>query len=110
MQARLKANPYKLGIPSLFLTNTRSLSNKIDELRLRITSHCLEYCVMIITETWLDSHTPDTAIELAGRIVYRVDRTIHSGKRRSGRLCIYINSSWFTDTRIIKTHCSLKTE
>lgn len=57
LRARLKANPYEPGIPSLFLANTRSLSDKIDELKLRIISRCLEYCVMIITETWLDLHT-----------------------------------------------------
>ncbi|KAK3532935.1 hypothetical protein QTP70_003799 [Hemibagrus guttatus] len=35
-------------------------------------------CVMVITETWLDSVVPDAAIELAGRCVYQADRTADS--------------------------------
>ncbi|KAK3570817.1 hypothetical protein QTP86_027623, partial [Hemibagrus guttatus] len=35
-------------------------------------------CVMVITETWLDSTVPDAAIEVAGRSVYRADRTADS--------------------------------
>ncbi len=48
------------------LTNSRSLVNKIDEIRLRITSHCMDSCVMVITETWLDSAISDAVIEIQG--------------------------------------------
>ncbi|XP_063322853.2 uncharacterized protein LOC134622792 [Pelmatolapia mariae] len=81
LKARLRATPHGPAIPSLFLTNSRSLNNKMDELRLQITSRCLDCCVMIITETLLDSFTPDTAIELEGHATFRADR------RNAGEVC-----------------------
>lgn len=103
--AKLNANPHKPAIPSLFLTNSRSLNNKMDELRLRITSRCLDYCVMVITETWLDSLTPLSAIELTGHATFRADRTIDSGKKHGGGLCVYINNSWCTNATVKDVHC-----
>ncbi|KAK3543143.1 hypothetical protein QTP70_011677 [Hemibagrus guttatus] len=50
----------------------------MDEIRPRITSHCMNSCVMVITETWLDSAVPNAAIELVGRTVYPADRTADS--------------------------------
>ncbi len=37
-------------------------------------------CVLLVTETWLNSSIPDMAIELEGRTVYRHDRTTDSIK------------------------------
>lgn len=76
LRAKLSANPHRPAIPSLFLINSRSLNNKMDELRLRTASRCLDYCAMITAETWLDSFTPDTAIELAGPTTFRPDRRV----------------------------------
>ncbi len=75
-------------------------------IRLRIMSHHMESCVMIITETWLDNNIPDAAIEIGGRSVYQADRTIASGKRKGGGVCIYVHNNWCTATNIIGTHCS----
>ncbi|KAI4883248.1 hypothetical protein NFI96_022287, partial [Prochilodus magdalenae] len=61
-----------------------SLVNKMDEIRLRITSNNMNSCVVIITETWLNRSVPDAAIELAGHSIYRADRTEASGKSRGG--------------------------
>lgn len=47
---------------SLFLTKSRSLVNKMDEIQLRIMSRHIETCVTVITETWLDNNIPDAAI------------------------------------------------
>lgn len=44
---------------SLFLTNSRSLVNKMDKIRLRIMPRHTE----ITTETRLDNNAPDTATE-----------------------------------------------
>ncbi len=82
IRARLQANPHRPTLSSLFLTNSCSLINKMDEIRLRITSHCMDSCVMIITETWLDSAISDAVIDLQGRTVYRADRTADSGKSK----------------------------
>lgn len=60
--ARLKTNPYRPALPTLFLTNSRSLTNKMDEIKMRTTPHY----VTIITETWLNHNIPDAAIKVAG--------------------------------------------
>lgn len=63
-------------------------------------------CVMVFTETWLNSKIPAEAIELAGRLVHRADRTADSGKSRGGGLCVYMNNNWCTNATIMNTYCS----
>ncbi|KAI3370506.1 hypothetical protein L3Q82_025266 [Scortum barcoo] len=88
LRARLQANPYRPALPSLFLTNARSLVNKMDEMKLRIVSAKIDSCVAIVTETWLDNNIPDAAVELAGRSLLRADRTAASEKHRGGAVYI----------------------
>lgn len=49
----------------------------MDELRLLVATYNIvkNSYVLLVTETWLNSSIPDMAIELAGRTVYRHDRT-----------------------------------
>ncbi|CAG5867200.1 unnamed protein product, partial [Menidia menidia] len=106
--ARLKAKPFRLPLPTIFLSNARSIRNKIDEIRLQLSTlkdlnNC---CCMIFSETWLDSSTPDAAIELADRSVYRADRTADSGKKTGGGLSIYIANSWCTNNTVVDKLCS----
>lgn len=94
VRARLKASPFRPPLPTIFLSNARSIRNKMDEIRLllstqRVLNNC---CCMIFSETWLDSSIPDAAIELADRTTYRADRTADSGKKTGGGLSIYINN------------------
>lgn len=104
---RLKANPFKISLPTIFLSNARSIRNKMDEVRLRLTmqKQMDNFNSLIFTETWLDSTTPAAAIELAGRTNYRADRTADSGKKTGGGLCIYINDSWCTNTTVVEQLC-----
>ncbi len=69
--------PHKPPLPSIFFTNARSLANKMDELRLLVATNNIvkNSCILLVTETWLNSSIPDMAIELEGRTVYRHDRT-----------------------------------
>ena len=106
IKAKLKANPHKPAIPSLFLANARSLNNNMDELRLQSAAHSLNHCVLVITETWLDQNIPDAAIDLVGRTVFRADRTSHSGKSKGGGLCIYTNKLWCANATVKDSHCS----
>ncbi|KAK7944410.1 hypothetical protein WMY93_000138 [Mugilogobius chulae] len=106
LRARLQANPFKPTVPSVFLANTRSLHNKMDELRLRSIAHNLDYCIIIITETWLNQNIPDAVVELAHRTLFRADRTLDSGKSRGGGLCIYTHNSWCTNAVVRDCHCS----
>ena len=107
VRARLKANPSKPPLPSIFLANVRSIRNKLDEIRLRLTAQrtLTSCCCMIFTETWLDSTTPDAAIQLAGRTVYRADRTADSGKKSGGGLCVFLNNCWCTNASIVEKYC-----
>lgn len=78
LQAKLKATPHKVPLPSIFLANIWSISNKMDELRLRITSqrgtdrNCY---ILILTETWLNCNIPNIpAMELTGRTLFHASR------------------------------------
>ncbi|KAK0136684.1 hypothetical protein N1851_027131 [Merluccius polli] len=110
--ARLKANPFKPPLPTIFLSNARSIRGKMDEIRLHMAAKRINYncCCMIFTETWLDSTSPDAAIELAGRTAYRADRTADSGKKIGGGLCIYTNNSWCTNVAVVSKLCSPEVE
>ncbi len=91
-RARLRANPTSPAIPSLMLSNVRSLENKLDLIKLsRSTQHeTRDCCVFVFTETWLNDNIPDSAIQLHGLTCCRADRDSSlSGKTRGGGLCVH---------------------
>ncbi|KAI3368067.1 hypothetical protein L3Q82_026889, partial [Scortum barcoo] len=106
--ARLKANAGRPPIPSLFLSNVRSLDNKLDLLRLRLgASREMRNCaVLCLTETWLNDNMPDPAFQLDGRLLFRADRNQQSGKARGGGLCVYVNKDWCTNCTLVNSRCS----
>ena len=65
----------KIHLPSILLTNARSVFYKMDELRLRATQ--LKPCIICITESWLSPDIPDSAISIDGYRIYRLDRNSH---------------------------------
>ena len=71
--------------PSLLLANVRSLSNKFEEVRLRVRK--IHPDVVVLTESWLDEQTPDSSIAIDNYNIYRKDRNSNGG----GILC-YINA------------------
>ncbi|KAF0037932.1 hypothetical protein F2P81_010806 [Scophthalmus maximus] len=91
--AKLKASNNRRGIPSLFLANVCSLDNKMDLLRLRLSTYreMGNCCVFLLTESWLNNNKPDSASQLDGLQLFRADRNQLSGKSRGGGLCVYIN-------------------
>lgn len=82
----------------------------MDEMRLRTTDHRWDGRVTIISETWLHENISDTAVELAGRGVYRSDRTLQSGKTRGGGVCVFINNNWCKDVTVMERHCCAEME
>ncbi|KAK0151949.1 hypothetical protein N1851_006689 [Merluccius polli] len=76
-RAKLKANPYRAPLPSILLANVRSLENKLDYLRLELTTRkeIGDCCVLIFTETWLNADVPDSAIDMEGLTTFRADRS-----------------------------------
>ncbi len=64
--ARLVRQPHKPPIPSIFLTNARSIVHKIDEPQLLLASNnTIRDCrVIIISESWLHPLIPNAAVQL----------------------------------------------
>lgn len=108
LHARLKARASRPPLPSLLLANVRSLENKLDELRARITSQreIRECCAYIFCETWLSQNVPDSAVQLETHSLHRGDRTGASGKTTGGGVCIFVNNLWCRDVRTVYKHCS----
>ena len=113
--ARLKRNPNRPAIPSLFLANARSLAprgeegkDKMDDIRIRVTQRPVrDSCCLLFTETWANQDVPDASFELAGYTTHRQDRNAdETGKGRGGGLLIYLNNDWTTDSNVISSHCS----
>ncbi len=109
IRARLRANPTRPALPTLMLSNVRSLENKLDLIQLsRSTQHeARDCCVFVFTETWLNDNIPDSAFQLNRLTCCRSDRdTTLSGKSRGGGLCVYINKEWCNNTAVLSKHCS----
>ena len=109
IKARLKTKPTRPAVPTILLSNVRSLENKLDELRLmrgslKVWRDC---CLFIFTESWLHENIPDEAVQLEGTTLFRADRdAASSGKSRGGGLCIYINKDWCVNAASVAQHCS----
>ena len=75
-------------MPSLLLTNTNRLVNKLDELS--ILCHSVHPAIIAITETWLTSDISDNHIHISDSdinyVIYRRDRV----ERTGGGVLIYV--------------------
>ncbi len=91
--ARLKATGNRPAIPSIFLANVRALDNKIDLLRMHMSVHqeMRNCCILLMTETWLNSNMPDSAFQISGMSLLRADRNELLGKTWGGGPCLFIN-------------------
>lgn len=95
--ARLHANPHRPALPSLFLANARSLTNKEGRKRFGWgLSHRIDSCLAVFHEIWLNNDISDAAVEIEGCSLLWADKTAASAKLRSGGLAIYIHNSWCT--------------
>ena len=106
---RLRQRRLRTPLPGIFLSNVRSLPNKLEELQLLLGKNrdFPSSAVLCFTETWLSGLIPDSALHLAGFQLCRADRdTELSGKTKGGGICFYINSGWCNDVTVIQQHCS----
>lgn len=97
--ARLRKDPHRPALPNkfIFLSNTQSLVNKMDELELLVTGgrYVQNCCVMVITKSWFHPLIPSEAIQLPSHTVHGSDRNKEeSGKSRGGGLCVYVHGDW----------------
>ena len=74
--------------PTFFLSNTRSMANKLDEISAAITNNKCD--VAIITESWLSSNITNDLIKISGFSSIRKDRC---DDQRGGGLCSYIRNT-----------------
>lgn len=96
VREHLRRRARKPPLPSMILSNVRSLAPKMDELH-AITKTCFEYCesnLMVFTESWLHEGIPDWLLELDGYMLVRADCSIESGKKSRGGVCMYICDKW----------------
>ena len=110
---RLRRRNLRPPLPSMFLSNVRSLRNKTDEFLCNLQTnrdykHCSIFC---FTVTWLDATIPDSAVQPPGLTIYRSDRSRdETGKTRGGGVCFLINDRWATDVKILSKTCSVDIE
>lgn len=101
-RAKLKAKAqkrrlYRPAIPSRLMRNVNSLANNMDELTALIQNErsYRKGSLIILSETWLTSHTPDANVELPGFVAVRVDRNNKAcGKSKGGGLVLSANNRW----------------
>ena len=96
-------------LPGIFLSNVRSLRNKLDELQLLLGKKrdFSSSSVLCFTEKWLFGSKPDFALQLAGFQLFRVDRNTElCGKTKGGGICFYTNCGWCNDVTVIQQHSS----
>ncbi len=94
---RLRERAHSPPLPSILLANVRSLENKMDDLRARISFQWdIRDCnILCLTETWLTRSVPDTAVMPSDYFsVLRMDRTAEDGKTKGGGVCFMINKKW----------------
>ena len=72
----------------MFLSNTRSLVNKIEDLEVVINQNDVD--IVCITETWLTNNISNSVVDISDYTLVRKDR---SADKRGGGVCTYIKSS-----------------
>lgn len=83
----------KPPLPSIILSNVRSLRSKMDELRVhtRFSHEYREANILVFTETWLQEDIPNSTLELVGFSSTQADRDATSGKSRGSGLSVYVS-------------------
>lgn len=113
LRAKLRLNPHRMALHSIFLANVCSLPGKLDELKIWVlTQKGLMDCnLMFFTETWLNSHVANSVVELEDRALFRADCSATATCNTRGRgNCIYVNKAQCTDSVVIVAHCSAELE
>uniref|UniRef100_A0A4W6C9Q0 Uncharacterized protein n=1 Tax=Lates calcarifer TaxID=8187 RepID=A0A4W6C9Q0_LATCA len=59
-----------------------------------------ECSILVFTETWLTTVTPDTNAALDRFHLVRADRTTESGKRKGGGKAVFVNDRWCNSRHI----------
>ncbi|KAK0140802.1 hypothetical protein N1851_022205 [Merluccius polli] len=92
---RLRRRHTRPPLPSIILSNVRSLNNKID-----LRTHA----------SWLQSNAPDSLFEISGFTLIRLNRNANSGKCKGGGICVYINDLWCHQFTVKEALCDSNVE
>ena len=71
----IKRSPEGYHFPHIYLSNVRSMTNKIDETSSPISLN--SYDIIVITESWLNSDVTDNDVSQSGYKTFRTDRMIN---------------------------------
>lgn len=108
IRQRVRKRGLRPPLPAITVSNVRSMSNKLDELRanIRYNNEYRNSGLICLTETWLNADIPTNTIEIPGYDVIRQDRCHEStNKTKGGGLCCYINKLWCNNFTIRSSFC-----
>lgn len=93
---RLKKEPLKPPVPSLYLCTGRASTHETNTLELELEGNRFvrDCCVLLL-------HEPEAPAQLAGRTLHRWD-----GRSGGGGLCLYIHQGWCNNSAVLETHSS----
>jgi len=63
--------PVVTKIPTIVLSNVRSINNRVDEVEVLLRNHKPD--IAVFTETWLDEETPEHAVDVERYVSFRCD-------------------------------------
>ena len=75
-------------LPTVLLSNTRALTNKVDEISGVMRNNNVD--IAVITETWLTAAVPQQAADIAGYCAHHRMRDHNNEKSKGGGVAIYI--------------------
>ena len=108
LRSRLRKRKCKLPLPTIISGNVRSVSKQYTEV-LECVKCLQDYrnaCGFCLTETWLHPGILDSAVEIEGFHLFRMDRTEDSSKQKGGGVYAYINSNWCNNSTVKLSTCS----
>ena len=103
---RLKRRGSRLPLPTITLSNVRSLRNKMTEFRelVRTDRDFKNANLICLTETWTTEDINN--INLEGYSLIRYDRDPKRAEKCiGGGLCMFINTRWATNFTVCETDC-----
>ena len=109
VRQRIRRRGHRPPLPTIILSNVRSLRNKIDTLAAlaKFDTDYRNSCVICLTETWLLPSDTNSSVTLDNFTLFRNDRDSSLGKSKGGGVCIYVNDRWCKTVNVnnqINTH------
>jgi len=112
VKVKNKKRKHKKFVPSVIFSNTQSLTNKLDFLRLscRTLTEYRKSDIMCFVETWLNDKISDNLLEMEGFTLIRFDRNNSSNKKTGGGIIVYVNNKFCSNYNVITSVCTPEVE